>query len=101
MTLTVQSTGDKKRYRLGISLSDSKNFKRGQKISVLLNEECTATISCGSDSKGFDIYSKEISDWIIKNKFHNYPKGKPTKLLFDFKAPSTLEFIKLIQASMR
>ena len=30
--------------------------------------------------KGFDLYSKEISDYIINNGLNDYEKGKPNKV---------------------
>lgn len=99
MILTVQRSGNKS-YRLGISLSDSKSIFLSQRhISVRLKIQThiiETKTTCGPPlPKGFDLYSSELSKWIIHNKFHKYPKGKPTKLNFFYakKEQHVLTFI--------
>lgn len=99
MILTVQSFGNKS-YRLGISLLDSKSiFLSERHISVRLKIQkqiIETKTTCGPPlSKGFDLYSAEISKWIIYNNFHKYKKGKPTKLNFFYakKVQHVLTFI--------
>lgn len=95
--LSVQPTGKKGNYRLGINTFDSKkHFKeRGKEVLITLRlgeENIISKTSCGqpnnkSDSKtrkkGYDINGKKISNWIIDEGFNHYGKGNPTKLLFE------------------
>ena len=100
MTLTVQSTGHNS-YRFGINLSNSKEYfkVRHRKVNVYLdNIFSDPQTTCGSEKKGFDLYSLKISNWIISKKFNDYYKGKPTKLEFEFEhnGELSLTFIREI-----
>lgn len=88
MKLTVQPTGYKT-FRLGINYFDSiKTFKseRGAFVSLIISDEVfNLQTTCGPPlKKGFDLYSKELSNWIIANNLHDYPPRKPTKLRFQY-----------------
>ena len=90
MILTVQSLNKKRdRFRLGVSLSDSINIFKKRHVEVRI-KLCDAieeiiTTTCGFPlPKGFGLYCKELSAWIIRNEFHIYPRGKPTKLNFKY-----------------
>lgn len=95
--LTVQSTGTNNKFRLGINMEDSINiFKnRGKCVFIIIEKDhfCCKT-SCGPPpKKSFDLYSKELSDWIIMNRFHIYTYNNPKKLLFNI--TETNLFLKL------
>lgn len=99
--LTVQPIGSGK-FRLGIPYYDSKNvFKnRGIILELVLSQTITvlSKTTCGPPlKKGFDIYSREISDWIIYNNFHNYQKRKPTKLRFEFDDINNIKILKFTE----
>ena len=106
ITLTVQSTGNKK-YRLGISKSDSKSIfdnKRHYSTTISFDGKIVhAKTTCGfPNKKGFDLYNKIISDWIYDNKFHNYKPYKPTKLEFYWEKKQNkiyLDFCKKVNRS--
>ena len=101
--LVVQSCGYKKKYRLGINTKNSQELfkQRGVSVRVILSKSSTVNIktTCGTPNnpikgkrykKGYDFFSKEISDWIIENNFHCYEYRKPTKLEFEhYKINST------------
>lgn len=103
MILTVQSTG-KKNFRLGISFYDSlKTFNSDRGISVRLIISgliLNLRTNCGPPlNKGFDLYSKELSDWIVANNYNDYSYRNPTKLNFKyarFRGVHTLTFIGLV-----
>ena len=78
--LVVQSCGYKKKYRLGINTKNSQELfkKRGVSVHVILGESSTVNVktTCGTPNnpingkkykKGYDLYSKKISDWIMEN----------------------------------
>ena len=99
--LTVQPIGNGK-FRLGISYNDSQNiFNKREVILELVLSQTIIVLSkttCGPPlKKGFDIYSKEISDWIIYNHFHNYQKRKPTKLRFEFDDINNIKILKFTE----
>jgi hypothetical protein len=90
--LTVQSCGgDKTKFRFGFSIDDSNKIKeRKVEIKIIINGiQFISKTTCGQWRinengemifyKGFDLYSKEISGFIIENKLNEYKKGKPTK----------------------
>lgn len=96
LKLTVQSCGSGK-FRLGINANDSSTIfqVRYRKVTLKMdksNSICTKT-TCGPPKedkairrkkykKGYDLYGKQIDEWIRLNLFHCYEKGKPTKLEF-------------------
>jgi len=95
--LTIQSTGSNS-YRLGIGSDDSKHYfvHRNKPVALIIGEMTIEThTTCGPPlPKGFDLYSKELNAWIMQNKFHIYPKGKPTKLEFDLsRKDNTIELM--------
>jgi len=86
--LTVQSTG-KKKFRLGINLSDSKNYFVTRKTIVILKLSKDLIIetktTCGPPlNKGFDLYHADLDKWIKDNDFISKVYGKPIKLEFSF-----------------
>lgn len=103
MILTIQSTGHGT-YRLGISLYDSINTflgLRGTTVNLIINElNLTLRTTCGPPlNKGFDLYSLEISNWIVNNNLNNYARRHPKKLDFEYQlvdAIHTLTFIRVI-----
>ncbi|HMK06308.1 MAG TPA: hypothetical protein VK476_02195 [Flavobacterium sp.] len=85
IVLTVQPCGNGK-FRLGLSLNDSRSYfkKRKQQVLIIVGTRVFNTqTTCGSDKKGYDLYSTEINEWIIENNYHKYPRHKPTKLEFE------------------
>lgn len=103
LILTVQPTGtkEKRAWRLGVSLKDSEEIFRGRGLLIdfMLGKISTqAKTACGPPlKKGFDFNGKVIHEWIIKNNFHLYVEGKPTKLLFQYsEKEQKLIFIKKI-----
>ena len=87
LILTVQSTANN--WRLGINKPDSISlFKHRELLIIELNSntiiECRCACGTGK-KKAFDINSKVLSEWIVKNSFHKYPNRRPTKLLFSIK----------------
>jgi hypothetical protein len=84
IVLTVQSTSNN--FRLGFNTFDSITFFHHRElISLKLDPsvKIKCRCSCGiSKKKAFDLNSKILSEWIIKNNFHIYPSRKPTKLFF-------------------
>ncbi len=93
MILTVQSCGgNNTRYRLGINIEDSKKYFKKRKIDILISigiEKFHIKTSCGKIEKekflkGFDLYSKELSQFIIDNNWNNYVQMKPTKIDFNY-----------------
>ena len=88
MILTVQSTG-RGTYRLGISLYDSRNdFNgiRGANVNLIIKgQNYNLRTTCGPPlNKGFDLYSRALSDWITNNGHDIYVNRNPTKLNFDY-----------------
>ena len=86
ITLSVQNIN--KGYRFYISKSDSKKYfkKRYTSVALHLNNVCIETkTTCGNTSKGFDLYSYEISEWIKANMNINWEKGNPPFMAFEYK----------------
>lgn len=92
--VTVQSCGgNKSKYRLGISTKNSHLFKHRKVIVKFKIDDKTfiTKTTCGQwyfnekgdliFTKGFDLYSKEISDYIIKMNYNLYDFRKPQKKL--------------------
>jgi hypothetical protein len=93
IVVTIQSCGgNKTKYRLGISIKDSLKI-RDRKVVIRFkigDISFETKTTCGQwyidengeiiFKKGFDLYSKEISDYIIKNNLHEYKKRKPNKI---------------------
>lgn len=101
MILTVQSTGNGS-YRLGISLQDSYAVfggERGAVVRLLIEDQTIETkTTCGPPlNKGFDLYSKSISKWIVKRNFNNYTRGKPIKLEFEYELIGSIHILKYVQ----
>ena len=105
--LVVQSCGYKKKYRLGINTKNSQELfkQRGVSIHVILSELLKVKIktTCGTPNnpikgkkykKGYDLYSKEISDWIMENDFHCYKYGQPTKIEFEYYKTNSIHNLK-------
>ena len=102
--LTIHSGGNGK-YRFYINSVDSRKIfkKRKQKVIIHFNGQRFEThTTCGpkdwknlkvGSKKGYDLYSKEISDWIIKRGYNKKVKGKCRT--FDFTLKSKGEFIIL------
>lgn len=96
-------------YRLGISKKDSDEiFKiRGFKVFIILdNIAIELETTCGSpNTKGFDLYNKDLDIWIKENLFCDYEKGNPTKLEFEILENHTdyikLKFVKKIANSSK
>lgn len=95
ITLKIQSCGGAKpRFRLGVSIKDSQLFKiRGIKVRIKISKfEFITKTTCGQwydqekkvFKKGFDLYSRELSQYIIKNELNYYPKRVPKTLSFSF-----------------
>lgn len=87
MILTVQSTG-RGTYRLGISLHDSVNIfnevRRANVNLIIEGQNYNLRTTCGPPlNKGFDLYSRALSDWITNNGHDIYEYRIPTKLNFD------------------
>ena len=84
ITLTVQSTANN--WRLGFNTSDSKSLLQHRELlKVKLNSDTIIECRCACGTgrkKAFDINSKILSQWIVKNNFHQYPNRKPTKIVF-------------------
>lgn len=88
-------------YRLGLMKEDlvqlretSKNIKS---IEVMFDSKTKVIIS-----KALTVYGNygklvnpEISEWITSNKYNETEKGKPTKLIFQFKATELKHIYKL------
>ncbi len=89
--LTVQPAKNKSAgiYRLGIGIDDSRDyFHKPLTITLKLPEgiEINVNIACGlPNKKCYDVNSKQLSDWIRCNNYHNYIPRKPTKLKFTYK----------------
>ncbi len=96
ITVTIQSCGgNKSKFRFGISCKDSQlfNYRRVQ-VKFKINGKIFITkTTCGQwyinekgeliFTKGFDLYSNEISDYIIKMKYNEFETRKPTKVLIE------------------
>ncbi len=84
ITLTVQSSANN--WRLGFNTSDSKSLlKHRELLKVKLNSDTIIECRCACGTgrkKAFDINSKVLSEWIVKNNFHKYPPGNPSRLSF-------------------
>ena len=96
ITVTVQSCGgDKSKFRFGISSKDSQLFKnRRVYVKFKIDGKILITkTTCGQwyinekgelvFKKGFDLYSKEISDHIIEKNYNDYDYRKPKKVLIE------------------
>jgi hypothetical protein len=114
--LVVQGCGSRKldKYRLGIRVKESTElFKyRGEIVSVQIPNYHTSIVktTCGPPKevepgkkykKGYDLYSKDISDWIIDNKFHNYKYREPTELEFYYSLLDKTHHLKFIRSTRR
>jgi hypothetical protein len=106
-SLTVQSCGKiqekcKGIYRLYISyaiskgLHDKYKIARGSDVVLDLDGEIIkAKISCGPPlKKGFDIYCEHLSIWLINEKWCDYERGQPKKIIFTLVStnPLTLKY---------
>ena len=93
ITLSVHN-GWNGKYRFYVNSVDSRLiFKnRKQKVVILIDGHRFEThTTCGpkdwknlkvGSKKGYDLYSKEISDWIIKNKYFKKASGECIKFNF-------------------
>lgn len=90
MVLKVQPAKNKNYgiYRLGIGPDDSSHyFYKPLTITLVLSGGLTiqVNIACGPPTKkGYDVNSKDLSDWIKRNRYHIYPYGNPTELEFTY-----------------
>ena len=107
MILTVQSGGgDGSKWRLGIGLDDSREVfgNRGVPVKLVLSENLILNLktSCGvlydeegnwvKGTKGYDLWHRLLSQWIVENGFHRYMRGQPTRLEFALRRlPDCLE----------
>ncbi|MCX8473983.1 MAG: hypothetical protein ORN85_10095 [Sediminibacterium sp.] len=101
LILKVQKSYDN--YRLEFTKQDSINIikLRGAPINLTIPpcRNLTLKSSCGPpNNKGFDLQCKEINQWILSNNFHDYPKGKPTKLIFDYNLMQQVHFLTFIKS---
>lgn len=89
----------KVKYRLGVSYPDSVNIFKVRKLKVIFifeNIEIVTRTTCGPPlKKGFDLSHNDLDAWIKKNKFCDYEKGKPKKLVFQIIEIQNNEYIKL------
>jgi hypothetical protein len=104
ITLTIHSGGNGK-YRFYINSIDSRLIfkKRKQKVIIHIDGQRFEThTTCGpkdwknlkvGSKKGYDLYSKDISNWIIKKGFFKKVHGKCRT--FDFTLKRKGEFIIL------
>jgi hypothetical protein len=104
ITLKIHSGGNGK-YRFYINSVDSRKIfkKRKQKVIIHINGQRFEThTTCGpidwknlkvGSKKGYDLYSKKISDWIIKRGYHKKILGKCRTFYFTWKRKD--EFIIL------
>lgn len=98
--LTVQRTKDS--WRLGLNTNDSKSFKHREEVTFKIESNVfSAKTACGtSKKKAFDFNSKKnISGWILKNKFHCYKKGKLTKLNFQLDNENGIKTLKYLKVN--
>jgi len=96
--LTVQSSG-RGDWRLGLSAEDSRNkFSHLETVKfVLLNETIECNAACGTSSKkAFDFNNRQLSKWILNNKFDRYTPRKPTKLIFGMTYNSRIKVLTFI-----
>ena len=97
---TVQPSRNKKFgvYRLGLDRTTSDQVKKHEMIELLLERGLTLMVKivCGPpNKKNYDVNHPELSSWIKRNRFEQYPDGKPTKLLFEFDSiKRSVKFIK-------
>jgi hypothetical protein len=101
ITLTIQSCGDSK-YRFGLNTKDSAQcfiFKHLPVVIIIGEILYITKTTCGQYqfneednsikfTKGFDLYSEELSKLIIEKKWGNYKKGNPSKIKFDLEKQS-------------
>ena len=73
-------------YRLGFDIETSERyFKKPMTIFLSLDRETEfeIDINCGPPPRqSYDLRDARLDNWIHKNRFHCYPKSKPTKLIF-------------------
>ena len=110
--LTVQSCGNVK-FRFGLNTKDSAQYFvfKYLPVVIIIGERIFITkTTCGQHklnskdksilfTKGFDLYSDELSSLIKEKKWDIYEKGLPTKLEFElYKQQNGIElrFKKLI-----
>ncbi len=96
LILKVQKSYDK--YRLEFTKQDSLTYikERGAfiDITILPYKNIQLKTTCGPhNNKGYDLLNKEIHHWILLNKYHDYPKGKPTKLIFKYQFNEGIHFL--------
>lgn len=99
LILTVQSTSNN--WRLGISTTDSMYlFEHRELLIIELNSNAIIQCRCACGTgkkKAFDINSKILSEWIVKNNFHKYPCRKPTKLIFSITISNGVKLLTFYQ----
>lgn len=108
LKLTIQSCGGSKmRFRFGINISDSSKYfkKRWIKVIIIIGDKVFITkTTCGQwyhedqihFKKGFDLYSAEISEFIISQNLNKYEKGNPKSLYFNIKIEIDCISLKII-----
>ncbi len=104
ITLSVHNGGNGK-YRFYINSDNSRLIFKNRKQKVIIHidgHKFETHTTCGpknwknikiGSKKGFDLYSKEISKWIIKKGFNKKIKGKCKTFNFSWKRKG--EFIIL------
>ncbi len=104
ITLTIHS-GGKGKYRFYVNSIDSRLIfkKRKQKVIIHIDGQRFETYTtCGpkdwknlkvGSKKGYDLYSRDISEWIIKKGSHKKNNGNCKT--FDFKWKRKGEYIIL------
>lgn len=107
LILKVQSNGKPKRYRLGVNVQYSKMYFKKRRVKVILflsdGIRVETKTTCGNSNfskkiddrrkKGYDLYDKEINQWILDNNYHIYTKGYPTRLKFELESLSPLTLV--------
>ena len=91
------------KYRLVIDSNTSKLLVHREEITLILSDTLIISLktACGPPNKNtFELNSKLLSDWIVKKSYHDFEKGQPTKLNFNFlseKNPKELIFKSKIE----